>query len=328
MDPITRKEMYLARAGGQDVALPVPVTREEMYLHKIAIGGGSGGNADWNASEGEAGHVKNRTHYEDDYSIDGVIDVSAGEKISAEKIIQGIGYIHVNSSGRESGRLHDGAYYDLYINGEKIRSNASVQTTGTSIIDYNHIQIGVSFKSNRTTLLYDMTISMSAATTEDLHIQASYKYPGKVIPLDEKYIPNSIPKVQTATVGQTVVVKAVDENGKPTEWETADVGGSGGDMFVNVTYDENDELVADKTYVEIEEAIKSGVMPCCIYAGMRFILVASDSLSEIATYASSPVHRFSMLGVVGTGNSFVAAININDADYVEFNEYFLTLEAL
>ena len=29
----------------------------------------------------------------------------------------------------------------------------------------------------------------------------------------------------TATVGQTIVVKSVDENGKPTEWEAADVGG-------------------------------------------------------------------------------------------------------
>ena len=69
MEPITRKEMYLAKAGGKDVPLPEPVTREEMFLAKIAQGGGSGdgsgGSADWNASEGEAGHVKNRTHYEE-----------------------------------------------------------------------------------------------------------------------------------------------------------------------------------------------------------------------------------------------------------------------
>ena len=45
--------------------------------------------------------------------------------------------------------------------------------------------------------------------------------------LDEKFIPSSVPKVHTATVGQTVVVKTVDENGKPTEWATADVGAGG-----------------------------------------------------------------------------------------------------
>ena len=26
--------------------------------------GGGGGSADWNANEGEAGYIKNRTHYE------------------------------------------------------------------------------------------------------------------------------------------------------------------------------------------------------------------------------------------------------------------------
>lgn len=34
-------------------------------LGQKAGGGGSGGGGDWNASEGEAGYIKNRTHYED-----------------------------------------------------------------------------------------------------------------------------------------------------------------------------------------------------------------------------------------------------------------------
>jgi hypothetical protein len=40
-----------------------------------------------------------------------------------------------------------------------------------------------------------------------------------------------IPVPETAEVGQTIVVKAVDENGKPTEWEAADLpsGGGGGE---------------------------------------------------------------------------------------------------
>ncbi len=41
LTPITRKEKYLAKAGGQEVTLPpYPITREEMYLEKIANGGG------------------------------------------------------------------------------------------------------------------------------------------------------------------------------------------------------------------------------------------------------------------------------------------------
>ena len=43
--PITREEMFLAKAGGQDVQTPTPITRKEMFLQKIAEnGGGSGGS--------------------------------------------------------------------------------------------------------------------------------------------------------------------------------------------------------------------------------------------------------------------------------------------
>jgi hypothetical protein len=37
--------------------------------------------------------------------------------------------------------------------------------------------------------------------------------------IEEKYIPDNIPKIESAQAGQTLVVKAVDENDKPTEWE-------------------------------------------------------------------------------------------------------------
>lgn len=54
--------------------------------------GGSGGGADWNASEGEAGYVKNRTHYEEvtevmgdtltwDGNTEGLESVSAFDKL-------------------------------------------------------------------------------------------------------------------------------------------------------------------------------------------------------------------------------------------------------
>lgn len=48
--------------------------------------------------------------------------------------------------------------------------------------------------------------------------------------LDEVYIPNTIartdttiPTPSTAQVGQTIMVKSIDENGKPTEWEAVDI---------------------------------------------------------------------------------------------------------
>ena len=42
IEPVTRKEFFLAKAAGMDVETPDPVTREEMYLSKIS-GGSSGG---------------------------------------------------------------------------------------------------------------------------------------------------------------------------------------------------------------------------------------------------------------------------------------------
>lgn len=61
LEPITRKEYFLAKAAGMDVETPEPITREEMFLSMISGGGtGGSGGADWNASEGEPGYVKNR----------------------------------------------------------------------------------------------------------------------------------------------------------------------------------------------------------------------------------------------------------------------------
>ena len=40
LTPITRKELFLAKAAGQDVETPMPITREEMFLDKIQGGGG------------------------------------------------------------------------------------------------------------------------------------------------------------------------------------------------------------------------------------------------------------------------------------------------
>lgn len=47
IEPVTRKEMFMAAAAGETVETLTPVTREEYFLSKIAgSGGGSGGGAD------------------------------------------------------------------------------------------------------------------------------------------------------------------------------------------------------------------------------------------------------------------------------------------
>lgn len=68
----------------------------------------------------------------------------------------------------------------------------------------------------------------------------------ETVQLDEKYIPYNIPRASTATVGQTIVVKSVDENGKPTEWEAADLpsGGVGNPDLVLETTNEYEAFFA------------------------------------------------------------------------------------
>lgn len=52
----------------------------------------------------------------------------------------------------------------------------------------------------------------------------------KTVPLSEGFIPDTIARVSTsvptpttASVGQTIIVKAIDESGKPTEWECVNI---------------------------------------------------------------------------------------------------------
>jgi len=43
LTPITRKEIFLAKAGGQNVVTPTPITREETFLQAIIDNGSGGG---------------------------------------------------------------------------------------------------------------------------------------------------------------------------------------------------------------------------------------------------------------------------------------------
>lgn len=69
----------------------------------------------------------------------------------------------------------------------------------------------------------------------------------KLQTLPDKYIPTTVPVIQTATPGQTIVVKSVDSDGKPTEWEVTDLPDSSqnGDEL---------ELVVN---LEISESVKT-----------------------------------------------------------------------
>lgn len=66
MTAITREELFLAKAAGDNVVTLQPITRQEMFLERIAqnSGGGSGGNSvqsDWNQTDSSAADfIKNK----------------------------------------------------------------------------------------------------------------------------------------------------------------------------------------------------------------------------------------------------------------------------
>ena len=59
-----------------------------------------------------------------------------------------------------------------------------------------------------------------------------------------------------ATVGQTVKIKSVDVDGKPTEWEAVEL--PSGAYIVNLTMGDDGSITADKTFAEIKAASDDG----------------------------------------------------------------------
>lgn len=64
LTPITRKETFLAKAGGQNVVTPTPITREETFLQAIIDNGSGGGGG------GGGGGVLVVTLDEDTHTLD------------------------------------------------------------------------------------------------------------------------------------------------------------------------------------------------------------------------------------------------------------------
>lgn len=94
-------------------------------------------------------------------------------------------------------------------------------------------------------------------------------------------IPDAVINPSSAVVGQTIVVKAVDENGKPTEWECTDMS-SGGDSLT-VVYYSTDLLYKTATFTEAYT--KDELMAL----GGKFIIAFLDYDGTSIVY-SAPLH--------------------------------------
>lgn len=99
--------------------------------------------------------------------------------------------------------------------------------------------------------------------------------------IETKYYTNANePKslgLASAAVGQIPKIKAVDGNGVPMEWEATDMASEL--LIVKIT-DNNGTLSADKTFIEIRDAIIAGIPVLVGYfgTGLPLIAVSADAL--------------------------------------------------
>lgn len=107
-----------------------------------------------------------------------------------------------------------------------------------------------------------------------------------------------------AVAGQMPVVKTIDAQGRPVEWEPADVGG-GSDVFiitVGITTDNGDgtfSFTPDKTYEEVNTAILNKKQCYVKYDGIYYPLatVIEKPSDDGAAYVASAIFTAALQGL-------------------------------
>lgn len=204
--------------------------------------GGSGAQSDWSAAEGEPGHVLSRTHYED---ADGTVHKLDNKFIDAEWMATMVAEgeeeeilpertISFTSKAAmvagDSYKLLEGSRYTVYWNGTAYACTAALASSGDMVLGNGYYHMTTMQNTGEPFCFTESGgsgyVKKSTATAETFTVRI-VKLPD-LVPnkLPAEFLPDGIGGNAnidvTAEVGQTIVVKAVDENGKPTAWESAD----------------------------------------------------------------------------------------------------------
>ena len=181
----------------------------EFAKMRKTLGGGSGGGApaDWNASEGEAGYIKNRTHYED-----------VAETVIADLTILPPG--NAMRSELRNKRVYENEVYAVTFGEAEYKFTVQkIDGIYTAVWDGEGLGDWFVFTSSNTD---SPTLPMRVpAVTENTRYKIA-RLDSTVVTLPEKFIPDTIQRaiIPSSTEGSTKKFKiAIDDNGTITAVE-------------------------------------------------------------------------------------------------------------
>ena len=268
--------------------------------------------SDWDqADETAADYVKNRPF--GNVAYDGILFAHGSNGWRLERVPDASAFYGIQGSRKA-----------------EIRRYGSVVNTGSANISASDYDGSVNIEYTSTSGYTIINISGEYGVIDNINVQSSEGIGGWgsfELHIDglyyEGYIKLSADKVDIdtkslgltgATVGQVPVVKSVDGNGKPTEWEAGDSK----PFVVTVTYGDNDTLTADKTHAEIVAAYANGAQinaKIVNYPGVN-----APSILPLYVNMSDEMFMFSGSGVLDGSAMAMTAIDVNGSWRVELVE--------
>lgn len=324
----TERRLYINPGAGptQEAADPSPTLVEQLLgrmgdlsalktqdksslvaaINEVWSSGGSGGASVTDAAINEDGHL--------------IITLSTGETIDAGYAVGPAG-----PAGQDGAPGKDGAAGAPGKDGVGIQA---VEQTTTSTDDGGTNIITVT-KSDGTSSTFQVRNGRKGSTgpagadgapgKDGLGVPApTAEDAGKVpvVQVDGNYgLGRMIPVPATASVGQTIVVKAVDADGKPTEWEAADIP-HGWEVINEITTEEEVTSVVISTDLhgntfELLDAEASIIFPSGISSNILFYFYFAPGIENFFT--STLATQTSVINVKVNALSTTAVVVSNGA---------------
>jgi len=145
------------------------------------------------------------------------------------------------------------------------------------------------------------TIYKDTNSAETIVLSAVYGFGYVYNKMPEEYLPEAVPVVKKAAVGQVIMVKAVDKNGVPTEWVAADFSADGSvTIETHADWSQNDpeqpDYVKNRTHYEIVDI--------------------TEILPETTPTYSESDNGFVLSDVISFADGETYVVNWNGTDYI------------